>query len=95
MVTGGYGSNLLDSMETLATDGGSWVTSGAKLPRPMSTLGAANIDDRVLIFGNYTLFITHQISQELQEAMVVILIIIMMTFWSMTSWRTNFMKQET
>ena len=65
MVTGGYtGSDYLDSTETLATDASSWVTSGAKLPRPMHGLRAANIDDLVLIFGNYTLFNTHQISQE-------------------------------
>ena len=64
MVTGGYGSDYLDSTEALATDASSWVTSTAKLPRPMRGLRAANIDDRVLIFGNYSLFITHQISQE-------------------------------
>ena len=52
MVTGGA---FLDTTETLATDASSWVTSTAKLPRPMSGLRAANIDDRVLIFGNYTL----------------------------------------
>jgi len=65
MVTGGHtGSVYLDSTETLATDASSWVTSTAKLPRPMDGLRAANIDDRVLIFGNKTLLFTHQISQE-------------------------------
>ena len=65
MVTGGYtGSDRLDTTETLATDASSWVLSTAKLPRPMSGPRAANIDGRVMIFGNYTLFITHQISQE-------------------------------
>ena len=65
MVTGGHTTSVsLDTTETLATDASSWVTSTAKLPRPMQGLRAANIDDRVLIFGNFTLFITHQISQE-------------------------------
>ena len=65
MVTGGWtGSDNLDSTETLASDEGSWATSGAKLPRPMRGLRAASIDDRVLIFGDYTSFNTHQISQE-------------------------------
>ena len=64
MVMGGTtGSDNLDSIETLGSEGSSWVTSGAKLPKPMEGLRAANIDDRVLIFGDYTLFITHQISQ--------------------------------
>ena len=56
MVTGGYGSDNLDTTETLDTDAGSWVTSGSKLPRPMQGLRAVNIEDLVLIFGNYTLF---------------------------------------
>ena len=30
---------------------GSWVTTGANLPRPMSDMRAINIIDRVLIFG--------------------------------------------
>ena len=54
-ITAGAGSDRTDTTETLATDGSSWVTSEAKLPRPMRGLRAANIDDRVLIFGNYTL----------------------------------------
>ena len=57
MVTGGYGSDNLDTTETLDTDASSWVTSASKLPRPMQGLRAVNIEDRVLIFGNYTLFI--------------------------------------
>ena len=67
MVTGGYtGSSdaTFDTTETFASDEDSWVTTAAKLPRPMRGLRAATFDDRVLIFGNYILFITHQISQE-------------------------------
>ena len=66
MVMGGNTerSVTLDSTETYDTDGGGWVTSGAKLPQPMYGLRATNIDDRVLIFGNYTFFITHHISHE-------------------------------
>ena len=65
MVTGGWpGSDILESTETLVSDASSWVTSGAKLPRPMRGLRAANIDDRVLIFGINSFFITQQISQD-------------------------------
>ena len=64
MVTGGFtGSASLDTTETLASNQDTWATA-ATLPRPMIGLRAATIDDRVLIFGNYILFITHQISQE-------------------------------
>ena len=57
---GGHtGSEYLDITETLDTDASSWVTSGAKLPRPMNGLRAANIDGRVLIFGNYK-YLIHQ-----------------------------------
>ena len=51
LVTGGYDGQLLDSTEVYDPSVGSWVTNGAKLPRPMSDLRAINIDDRVLIFG--------------------------------------------
>ena len=53
LVTGGWdGSHTLDSTETYDPMLGSWTASGAKLPRTMSNLEAANINDRVLIFGN-------------------------------------------
>ena len=59
LVTGGYGwdgwaaggSDWYDSTELLDISLGSWSTSGAKLPQPMSDLRATNINDRVLIFG--------------------------------------------
>ena len=56
MVTGGKTNayDALDTTETLASDASSWVTSTAKLPRPMEEMRAANIDDRVLFFGIYT-----------------------------------------
>ena len=51
-MTGGYtGSDFLDSTETFDRNLGSWVASGAKLPRPMYGLRAANINGRVLVFG--------------------------------------------
>ena len=59
-MTGGFGSEYLDSLETLDSEASSWVTSGAKLPQPLYSAAAANIDNRVLIFGNYTLFIKIQ-----------------------------------
>ena len=59
MTGGSTGSEDLDTTETFATDEDTWATAGARLPRPMEGLRAATIDDRVLIFGNYTLFITH------------------------------------
>ena len=54
LVTGGSdgSDNTLDSVETFDPTLGSWATTGAKLPRPMGSLRAANINDRVLIFGN-------------------------------------------
>ena len=59
MVTGGWtGSDNTDTTETLASDEDMWTTAGARLPRPMSGQRAATIDDRILIFGNYT-FIYH------------------------------------
>ena len=62
MVTGGLtGSDYLDTTETFTSDEDSWTTTGARLPRPMGALRAATIDDRILIFGNYILFITHHI----------------------------------
>ena len=58
IVSGGYDDwsdgNYLDTTETFDTVTGSWATSGAKLPQPMSSLRAANIDDHIFIFGNYT-----------------------------------------
>ena len=51
LVTGGHdGDALLDSTEILDPSLGSW-TNGASLPSPRVYLRAANIDDRVLIFG--------------------------------------------
>ena len=58
LVTGGYGSGYLDSTELYEPSVGGWVIAGAKLPRPMISLKAINIDDRVLIFGSLRLFYT-------------------------------------
>ena len=61
IVMGGRnGNGDLDSTETLDTDASSWITSEARMPRPMTGLRAANIDNRVLIFGNYMYFIHHR-----------------------------------
>ena len=49
----------LDTSEVYDSDIGSWATSGAKLPQPMNMLRAANIDDRVLIFGKIILAYIH------------------------------------
>ena len=62
-MTGGATGNSsisvnLDTSEVYDSDLGSWVTSGAKLPQPMSGLRATNIDGRVLIFGNISLYYT-------------------------------------
>ena len=58
LVSGGYGpsgpygyDDWYDSTEVLDISQGSWATSGAKLPQPMTDLRATNINDRVLIFG--------------------------------------------
>ena len=53
-ISGGYdfdSGSQLDSTELFDPSLGSWATSRAKLPQPMSGLRAANINDRVLIFG--------------------------------------------
>ena len=52
-MTGGYDGYYLDSTELYDPSVGIWVVSGAKLPRPMRSLSAINIDDRVLIFGRF------------------------------------------
>ena len=44
---------FLDSTEVYDPSVGSWVTTGAKLPRPMIDMRAVNIEDRVLIFGRF------------------------------------------
>ena len=51
LVTGGWdGAEILDSTELFDPSLGTW-TMGAKLPQPMSGMKAANINNRVLIFG--------------------------------------------
>ena len=52
LVTGGYDGSMdqLDSTEIFDPDLGSWRT-GAALPSTMAGHKAANIDNRVLIFG--------------------------------------------
>ena len=52
-MTGGNDGYFLDSTEVYDPSVGSWVTTGAKLPRPMADLRATNIDDKVLIFGRF------------------------------------------
>ena len=53
LVTGGYGSDFLDSTEVYQPSVGSWVVAEAKLPRPTCCMSAININDRVLMFGRY------------------------------------------
>ena len=57
--TGGNRNDELVSTETYVSDASSWVTSTAKLPRPMMGLRVANIDGRVLIFGKIKLYSSH------------------------------------
>ena len=49
-MTGGNNGDILDSTEVFDPSVGSW-TAGARLPRPMSSLGATYIEDQVLFFG--------------------------------------------
>ena len=49
LVTGGERST---TTETFDPSVGSWVISGAILPRPLYEARAANINGRLLIFGN-------------------------------------------
>ena len=56
LVSGGYEAGVagdyLDSTELFDANVGGWIT-GAALPNPMSGLKAANIDNRIHIFGIY------------------------------------------
>ena len=54
LVTGGTGP--LDSVELYDPRVGSWVVAKAKLPLPGYALRAININNRVLIFGKFSLF---------------------------------------
>ena len=57
LVTGGFaGSYFLDSTEVFDPSLGSWA-SKANLPQPLEGLRAANINNRVLIFGIGILFL--------------------------------------
>ena len=51
LVSGGLGSDSLDSTEIFDPSLGSW-RAGAALPSPVYGLRATNIDSRVLLFGN-------------------------------------------
>ena len=44
---------FLDTVEYLHPDDGSWQTAAAKLPSRRERLKATNIDDRILIFGDF------------------------------------------
>ena len=62
MVIGGRRQEIatgINTMETFDTDLGFWAISEAILPRNLYALRAANIDDRVLIFGRLLYFIHH------------------------------------
>ena len=53
-MTGGLRDDLiLDSTELYDPNLGSWVVAEARLPTPGYGLRAANINDRILIFGDY------------------------------------------
>ena len=56
LVAGGNGQvlNRLDSIEIFDPLVGSWTESEARLPRPITFLRAENVNDRALIFGNYS-----------------------------------------
>ena len=75
MVTGGttrdYDGIDIDTTEVYDSNLGSWVISGAKLPRPMSRLRATNIDGRVLIFGNFILFTIFTITRSHRNIILI------------------------
>ena len=56
-MTGGYGSDYLDSTELYDSVSGTWTTAGAKLPSPSYELRATNINNKVLIFGKNISFV--------------------------------------
>ena len=51
LVTGGYGSDYIDSTELYDSVFGTWTTAAAKLPSPSFALRATDINDKVLIIG--------------------------------------------
>ena len=56
--------DALDVVETFDSNLGSWTISRGSLPRRMFALRAANIDGRVLIFGEYIfMHIIHHIKE--------------------------------
>ena len=59
LVAGGYGPDLdrLASIEIFDPLVGSWTESGAGLRIPITFLRAENVNDRALIFGNYSFLV--------------------------------------
>ena len=52
LVTGGYNDpDKIDSTEIYNPSLSTWTVAGARLPSPRTGLRAANIDNRILIFG--------------------------------------------
>ena len=55
-MTGGYNGPLnLDSSELYDSVTDTWTTAAAKLPRQLQSLRATNINNKLLIFGTWTL----------------------------------------
>ena len=59
VVTGGYGSDYLDSTETMREGGTYWTTvASASLPHPLGYFSAVTINNQILTFGA-TFYILH------------------------------------
>ena len=52
IVSGGYGSDYLSSTELLVETGSAWILTG-ELPSPRCCLRGANIDNKVVMTGNW------------------------------------------
>ena len=51
LVTGGKYGNYLDSTELLVPGSGSWRLVAGLLPRPMTSVSAATLDNKVFLTG--------------------------------------------
>ena len=80
-------SDRLDSTETYDPSLGSW-RAGAALPSPMEGPRAANIDNRVLIFGIKILLAFYKSYVKAKYLQVVMVEEIATQSWSMTSLAT-------
>ena len=55
LVTGGYDGNYLDSTELLVPGSGSWRLATGLLPRPMTAMSVATVDNILYLTGRFVI----------------------------------------